>query len=685
MDRLVWFRLVGEGGNPITTADAVQPEGVMVVQFRDAVKAKLSNHLEKIDAVDLKVYADWEAYNRKQGPLQADANIAETGKSVAAELVVEVPVSKEVDDERIAWTAPEARPQLGVRADDQLIRLSEAMIEGSGVGDSGQSLMLFCRQQFETQWSEMNRCSVENEAIEWIVGPPGTGKSCTALAFAYALDSSVWDVLWISFARVRDAFMCVWLRGNEKVTCVVYLAELQLLKKILRSTPTRKSTILFLDGYAASGVHIEEARLMCKQWHDKDKRIHRLVYVCSMSSVNKKFHRALYSVISHGKSDVDMEEMKETETVGVDMKPSVPTIAQPGQTERMTTEMSYKLESWRLEDYQKAMTYDAFFESVKDMFEPIRGSDNPEKEKHKAKIVEQKYCVAGGSARLMFAVPTDTAIASLDDALNEVSNINLMSQNSAGASAVSAINRLQAGYHRGGNDYEVRFVSDYVSRRCAVLKGPVLLQKVAQLCGVNPSMDGYLFEAWVFAMIQSSGLQWSYFEYHVIRQEKWRRSDIIFFDPTKASIAVSLDNATWLAPTKWNQGGYDAVFVDKAKTIVRFVQVTRAERHGYDHNYFIELLDKLVTHDDVTRVHFKMVELYFVVPMERLRSFRAPISSEDFQRYVVKHVSLAPSIPLSTRSHASYEMFKKCKTMVKVAGVDYEMSKRARIERSKLG
>ncbi|KAH7487762.1 uncharacterized protein KRP23_1725 [Phytophthora ramorum] len=216
MDRLVWFRLVGEGGNPITTADAVQPEGVMVVQFRDAVKAKLSNHLEKIDAVDLKVYADWEAYNRKQGPLQADANIAETGKSMAAELVVEVPVPKEVDDERIAWTAPEARPQLGVRADDQLIRLSEAMIEGSGVGDSGQSLMLFCRQQFETQWSEMNRCSVENEAIEWIVGPPGTGKSCTALAFAYALDSLVWDVLWISFARVRDAFMCVWLRGNEK-------------------------------------------------------------------------------------------------------------------------------------------------------------------------------------------------------------------------------------------------------------------------------------------------------------------------------------------------------------------------------------------------------------------------------------------------------------------------------------
>ncbi|KAL3668590.1 hypothetical protein V7S43_006672 [Phytophthora oleae] len=93
-------------------------------------------------------------------------------------------------------------------------------------------------------------------------------------------------------------------------------------------------------------------------------------------------------------------------------------------------------------------------------------------------------------------------------------------------------------------------------------------------------MDGFILEAWFFAELSHNGLTWSVYEESTLQRRNWERSSIVFFDPDKQPIDISLDVPKWLAPVKWNQGGYDAVFINKAAQLVRFVQVTRAESHS---------------------------------------------------------------------------------------------------------
>jgi hypothetical protein len=368
---------------------------------------------------------------------------------------------------------------------------------------------------------------------------------------------------------------------------------------------------------------------------------------------------------------VEKKEAEETKT------PSTSRLQRPVRTENL-----YQLESWRFEDYEEAINDDAFFENVKDVFEPLREPANRAMEKRR--VLEEKYCIAGASARLMFDVPSDIARDTLDLAMHQISQLDLMQQ-PVGASTKSAINRLQAGYYQAEGNYETRFVSDYVARRFAILKGPDLLQRAARLCGVNPAMDGYLFAAWFFAMLKANDLHWRYVDrLFGVRGDLWKRADTMLFDPNKALIGISLDKPTWLAPVNWNEAGYDAVYVNKTEKIIQIVQITRAEQHSYDHGYFIGLLNILAEHADLTGVVFQEVDLFYVVPLERLRAFRRPVRSKDFFRGVLHHVSTAPIPAAHTQSH-QYDMFLKCKSKVRVAGVDYEMSMRARTEGTRYG
>ncbi|KAE9067951.1 hypothetical protein PF010_g27266 [Phytophthora fragariae] len=137
---------------------------------------------------------------------------------------------------------------------------------------------------------------------------------------------------------------------------------------------------------------------------------------------------------------------------------------------------------------------------------------------------------------------------------------------------------------------------------------------------------------------------------------------------------MRLDRPTWLTPVQWNQGGFDAVFVDKPNALVRFVQVTRADHHSYDHRHFVELLGKLAVHDDWKDVQLKKVQLYFVVPREKLSVFRRPVQSADFQETVTQGpFSSLASAAAAARTLVDF-VLQNCKAEVKTLGVDYEGS-----------
>ncbi|KAK1941867.1 hypothetical protein P3T76_006931 [Phytophthora citrophthora] len=324
--------------------------------------------------------------------------------------------------------------------------------------------------------------------------------------------------------------------------------------------------------------------------------------------------------------------------------------------------MLFELMSWCFDDYKKAVLNDNFFCHVEAMFPPYSTQSDPEKEaKERIKLLKEKYFIAGGNARVVFEASAAMAIEELDKAIMEAPNLEPYLKGFAGDSSV-AVNRLLAWYV-APLGHDVRLVSNYVVRHFATVMGPCLVQNFVSACNVNPSMNGFLLEAWFFAELSRNDLAWGVRVGNIVEYHSWERSNIVFFDPEKQPIGISLDVPKWMAPVKWNQGGYDAVFIDKTAQLVRFVHVMHAEYQTFHAKHFIALLNRLIACD---MIQVAVIELCFVVQMARLVTFELPVSKDDFKKIVVEVTS--------SSSHATQDQTSKdCRANVMVIGVDYEI------------
>ena len=74
-------------------------------------------------------------------------------------------------------------------------------------------------------------------------------------------------------------------------------------------------------------------------------------------------------------------------------------------------------------------------------------------------------------------------------------------------------------------------------------------------------------------------------------------------------------------PTKWNQGGYDAIFVTAGsgkKLALRFGQLTKSTSHSLKLKYFAEVVSFLKNAGYV----IESVEIAFIVPRQLISDFR---------------------------------------------------------------
>lgn len=129
----------------------------------------------------------------------------------------------------------------------------------------------------------------------------------------------------------------------------------------------------------------------------------------------------------------------------------------------------------------------------------------------------------------------------------------------------------------------------------------------------NPSMDGWFLEMWFFASIRNGGVK--LFDKND-KQYSWLESEVKLVDPV--AIPPLPERGVWFKPLKWNQGGYDAVFIDRSAHLVRFVQVTRGDSHSFKIEYFYALLFAL------NQFQIKKLEIVFVVEKVKLRDFEIP-------------------------------------------------------------
>jgi hypothetical protein len=160
-----------------------------------------------------------------------------------------------------------------------VFELDSVYLADSGLPES-QKLVLYCRPTFHHQFKFLQESVMDNGCLGWVLGPPGTGKSTTTLAFASTLDSNEWVVTWIHLSR-RKAPICVRYENGIKKTCGIQLEEL---KGILGEVDETQNHVVFIDGFASNGNKHIDILWICDSWRDQDKFNRRLVVICSMSS-----------------------------------------------------------------------------------------------------------------------------------------------------------------------------------------------------------------------------------------------------------------------------------------------------------------------------------------------------------------------------------------------------------------
>ena len=385
-------------------------------EVRRAIKGKLSKTLAQVDAPQLQFYNTnrdqlintWALFNslpeeyftEENGlfltiQVLAPPSTRESSKNDLFEAGVYLAGGKERKRRRTEWdVSPLA--QLSYDPNSVLFQLDTNYLAKTGLPT--QKLVLYCRPTFHAQINFLRERVIEKSILGWILGPPGTGKSTTSLAFASTLDRKNWIVTWIHLQRARYP-LCVRLEGDLKKSREIYDSNIDELFDILEEVDESKQHIVFLDGYTLNGYKHIDVQMACYSWLEKDREKRRLVVVCSMSSRFK------------ARKEEDMELNLE----------------------------QFDVYSWKKEEYLLAVQNDEFYSHVKTALDSGLQTDDkltPED------LVNSKYYFGGDSARWMFFFTTIAVILQTNESVASVDDIFKYLNGTVGDQSNNALQRL---------------------------------------------------------------------------------------------------------------------------------------------------------------------------------------------------------------------------------------------------
>ncbi|KAL3659188.1 hypothetical protein V7S43_015766 [Phytophthora oleae] len=507
-----------------------------------------------------------------------------------------------------------------------IIRIPKEYAEGSGLRFHEDGLRLYLRSEVKEEWAALNDNVVKTYAVQWIVGPPGTGKSCAAFAFACSLERGRnWDVLWIHCPPfIGKMLSCILFRGDsEKRTCVIGHSQVNFVLQSLR-----ENAVVFVDGYTKDwvGLSVLDA---CRLWRNENEKCHRIVIVSSIVSMGKDYLPDGYNKI---------KTMLESSLESLAIAP--PTVSEDTPSE-MYCEQLFKVTSWTREDYGKALMYDDFFEHVRSQ---LTDSDGAVGLDERYELLDAKFFVAGGSARMMFNMSSETALDKLRWAISDLGYIRLTA-----LIGNSSVNPLSYRYNNGP------CLSAFVAREFAFILDRERLLNLVKDLSQNPSTAGSVCELWFFASLLHGSAHCHFYEGGQLKNVVWNAKNdpitrwrlfrpIERFDPDGDKIPLNRCKQ-WLAPKSWKQGSYDAVFIKSVelntneadvkakkagftqKILVRFVPVTSSTAHSFKVSFYEDLLTRLVS---TLNKWIYAVEVCFVVPIKNMKEFRLPMNDNDF-------------------------------------------------------
>jgi len=222
--------------------------------------------------------------------------------------------------------------------------------------------------------------------------------------------------------------------------------------------------------------------------------------------------------------------------------------------------------------------------------------------------------IAGGSSRFMFSRNTEQVIEIIKDSVSRVGGDIVEYIKGTMGEQSEIINHLLNIFYVNG-EYKIFLLSKYVGSRIANKLGPKVIENFYDAIKryTNPSMDGWVLEMWFFASLVHNGITLSNTSG---KTTLFERSEVFDFDPENPSYNVFKDGPKWMKPLKWNQGGYDGVYVDLPNELVRFIQITRGAEHSFKLEYFHKLLKAFSNKFDTSKgetYKITKVEIYFLL------------------------------------------------------------------------
>ncbi|KAI3657466.1 hypothetical protein MP638_002729 [Amoeboaphelidium occidentale] len=520
--------------------------------------------------------------------------------------------------QKLEWQSSELEA-LEFEPGNPLFELDANYLAGAGLPVSNK-LVLYCRPLFHEQFEFLRKTVCEDSYFGWILGPPGTGKSTTALAFASTLVRTEWIVTWIHLSR-RYLPVCVRYEGNQKKSLKIPQEGDNDVKHLLECDQGNKKHIVFLDGFLANKQSHEAFMDAVASWRELDEENRRAVVICSMSS---PFMDAVASW-----RELDEENRRAVVICSMSSRGE-----NNDAEDALHNVKEFFVYSWELEEYIEAVQHEDFFNNVRDKLDA--GFDAEETSDATASLaqgsssaivsidrrralIESKFYYAGGSCRYMFDFDTATVMEKLSTAIEKVDDIVPYIKRSIGPQSNHIVNRLicVVRSRRGlGRLSTFKYiVSEWAASLLAIINGPDLVKSLAEVARreSNPSMDGWLLEMWFFAQIRNSDL--TLLE-STDTQVQWAKCPV----EELTSISVISNEPIWLKPVKWNQGGYDAIFIDKRAKYIRFVQVTRGKEHSLKLQYFASFLNELAK--SAQSFEIDKLDIVFIVLREKIADFK---------------------------------------------------------------
>ncbi|TPX55354.1 hypothetical protein CcCBS67573_g09481 [Chytriomyces confervae] len=464
---------------------------------------------------------------------------------------------------------------------EPLFKLDSDYLAESGLKPT--KLVLFCRKLFHDQFKFLRERVMRESRFGWILGPPGTGKSTTSLAFVSVMpiEFPEWTVTWIHLSRFSRP-VCVRFVKRQKWTYKIKNdMDMQQLTALLDEV--EGNHMVFLDGFVVADNAHMAIQKCCNGWLLDGIEKRRLVVVCSMSS--------------RGKTNIDDDAVNRVE--------------------------EFFVYSWELKEYLDAAMHPAFMNSVQPNLDSsaLLDADLSTVPLVPQESILSKYHFAGGSSRYMFGYNTDKVIEVLQKSVEAVQDVSVYLKGFIGEQSDNVVNRLFSCYLKNPRSLFERtktvVVSKYAVNLLATRKGPDLIRSLADTTGHygNASLNGWFFESWFFASLRKGGLTVYGNEPN---PECWQAPrGIETLD--LANIAAIPEEGTWWKPLKWNQGGYVAIFTERLAQRFTFVQVTAGGTHSLKLQFFVMFLRELA--ESAHSYEILDLRIIFLVPRTKVESF----------------------------------------------------------------